>query len=336
MKARCVLTALLGLVFGNVWAGPIPVKVMVVSTFEIGKDTGDKPGEFQYWADRKHLTTAIPVPGVDHPVVTNGQGLYGVVGGTTSSITPQMIALVLSGQFDFSQTYWVLNGIAGVDPNDASIGSAAWARWVVDGDLAHEIDGQEIPKGWPYGILPLGSNVPNQKPKSEDWLKTPSVYKLNPDLVKWAYQLSRNVELVDSPAMQALRAKYTENPRAQKPPHVLMGEALGSLRYWHGKVMTQWANDWVKLWTEGEGNFVMTAMEEQGFLQAMTRLGKMGKVNPQHVLVLRAGSNFCHQPPGVAVDKSMKGEYAGYIPALENAYRVGSPVVDALLKGEAP
>jgi purine nucleoside permease len=38
----------------------------------------------------------------------------------------------------------------------------------------------------------------------------------------------------------------------------------------------------------------------------------------------------------VEVDKSMKGEYAGYIPALENAYRVGHPVVEALLAGKTP
>ena len=32
--------------------------------------------------------------------------------------------------FDFSRTYWVVNGIAGVNPSVASIGSAAWAHYV--------------------------------------------------------------------------------------------------------------------------------------------------------------------------------------------------------------
>ena len=27
-------------------------KVIVVATFEVGADTGDKPGEFQYWVER--------------------------------------------------------------------------------------------------------------------------------------------------------------------------------------------------------------------------------------------------------------------------------------------
>ena len=35
--------------------------------------------------------------------------------GTTVRASNQVMALVLSGQFDFSQTYWVFNGIAGVE-----------------------------------------------------------------------------------------------------------------------------------------------------------------------------------------------------------------------------
>ncbi len=27
-------------------------KVIIVATFEVGADTGDKPGEFQFWVER--------------------------------------------------------------------------------------------------------------------------------------------------------------------------------------------------------------------------------------------------------------------------------------------
>jgi len=49
-------------------ADPIPVKVAVVVTFEVGADRGDRPGEFQFWAERENWTQSIQVPGVDHPV----------------------------------------------------------------------------------------------------------------------------------------------------------------------------------------------------------------------------------------------------------------------------
>jgi hypothetical protein len=34
---------------------PIPVRVVVVTTFEPGEDTGDVPGEFQFWVERLPL-----------------------------------------------------------------------------------------------------------------------------------------------------------------------------------------------------------------------------------------------------------------------------------------
>ena len=43
-------------------------KVIVVTTYEIGADSGDKPGEFQFWHEREHLTNRVDVPGVDHPL----------------------------------------------------------------------------------------------------------------------------------------------------------------------------------------------------------------------------------------------------------------------------
>src|SRR5579862_7693245 len=38
-------------------AAPIEVKVVVVTMFEIGADTGDAPGEFQLWYERQKLDT---------------------------------------------------------------------------------------------------------------------------------------------------------------------------------------------------------------------------------------------------------------------------------------
>ena len=55
--------------------------------------------------------------------------------------------------------------------------------------------------------------------------------------------------------------------------------------------MTQYANDWVQLYTRGRGNFVMTNMEDSGFTEALTRLDKMHRVDFARVMVLRTGSN---------------------------------------------
>lgn len=49
-------------------ADQIAIKVIVLSGFEVGDDTGDAPGEFQYWAEReKHPATRLLPSGGQYP-----------------------------------------------------------------------------------------------------------------------------------------------------------------------------------------------------------------------------------------------------------------------------
>ena len=43
-------------------AAPIPVKVVVVTMFEIGEDTGDQAAEFQLWKERRNLDQVFEFP----------------------------------------------------------------------------------------------------------------------------------------------------------------------------------------------------------------------------------------------------------------------------------
>ena len=107
-------------------AKPIEVKVVVVTMFEIGNDTGDTAGEFQLWHDRQKLSQRIPFAH-HHDLYFNPEtGVLGMVTGmgTANSATATM-ELGMDPRFDLSHAYWLVAGIAGVDPQDASIGSAA-------------------------------------------------------------------------------------------------------------------------------------------------------------------------------------------------------------------
>src|SRR5882672_6109864 len=141
---------------------PWPIRAVIVTTFEVGSDTGDVPGEFQFWVEREHLDETLDFPGGVHAIRTNADHtVLGIVSGTTLvNATASLMALGLDPRFDLTHTYWLINGIAGVDPHVASEGSAAWARHVIDGDIAYEIDPREAPADWPYGIMALGNKTP--------------------------------------------------------------------------------------------------------------------------------------------------------------------------------
>ena len=102
---------------------------------------------------------------------------------------------------------------------------------------------------------------------------------------------------------------------------------------WHGRLLNQWARDWVKYQTDGKGTFVVCGMEDTGRLQSLTWLARAGKVDIHRVLVLRTASNSDQQRTGMTAAESLAEmtKYNAYLPALEAAYRVGSVVVDSLV-----
>ncbi|NKF24232.1 purine-nucleoside phosphorylase [Solimonas marina] len=310
----------------------IPVRMVVVANFENGADEGDKPGEYQFWVEREHLDQKIgDVRGMTRGLRRNDKGLYGL-------LLRDLEAFVLDPRFDLSKTYWLFTGISGVDPHVASVGSAAWARWVVDGDELREIDARELPKDWPYGLFAIGAMKPDTLPTDANSFGEATgpddlgmAYPINPSFVQWAYALTKNVKIPDTPALAEQRKAWKGFPNAQKPPFVLLGETLGSKRYWHGPLRTKWAEDWVKLWTRGQGRFVMTNMESQDAAEMMKKFGKLGFVDPHRVLVLRTASNPSMPPPGVDPLATVGDEAPGQVAAYEANYRVGAPVVHEIL-----
>jgi len=176
-------------------ASPIVVKVVVVTTFEIGADTGDAPGEFQFWRERQKLDTRFAFAHHHDLFMNLHSGVLGMVTGEgTANAGSAVMELGMDPRFDLSHAYWIVAGIAGIDPEDASIGSAVWAQRVVDGDLSYEIDSREIPKDWSTGIFPLDSHGPFD-PKAK--AASGQMFTLNPQLVDWAYALTRTVALGD-------------------------------------------------------------------------------------------------------------------------------------------
>jgi len=318
--------------------GPRPIKVVILTTFEDDyqnpQATGASEGEAARWIRGMHLDEVVPLPAGFRPVRLNGEGVLEIMTGmTTGKAAASTMALGLDPRFDLTKAYWLLAGIAGVDPQQASQGSAAWAEWVVDGDIANRVDPREIPSDWPDGHIPWDMTTPFDKPGAD----IGEVYHLNPRLVHWAYNLTRDTPIPDSAKMRAFRARFVGFPAAQRPPFVLIGDTMASATYWQGTLETQWARRWVKLYTHGQGTFTTAACEDSGFMQSMTLLAKAGRVDLRRVLVLRTASDYCVPRPGATSAESLQyGTDKAYMAdkeAFVSAYVVGRVVVDELLRG---
>jgi purine nucleoside permease len=311
---------------------PIAVKVVVVTMFEVGEDTGDAPGELQYWVERDHLDRVFPQAAGYHAVRMNGEGEMAVLTGQgTAHAAASIMALGLDPRFDLSHAYWIIAGIAGGNPGRVSLGSAAWARWVVDGDLGYEIDAREMPPDWTTGLIPLRKARPFEPPAAP---LDGQVYALNAGLTQWAFNLTNATQLGDSDKLKEIRSHF-DGAAAERPPFVTMGDEISSSTYWHGKLLDAWAAQWMSYFTGGQGQFATTAMEDTGTLQSLKFLAQAGRVDWRRILVLRTVSNFDQQPRGMSAAESLAhqriGAYSAYLPSLEAAYTVGHVVVNELL-----
>jgi purine nucleoside permease len=326
-------------------------RAVIVAYFEVGADTGDQPGELQFWVERDHLDRIIDVPGMSRAVRANADGSEIAVTVGPGNINPavNVMAFGADPRFDLRQSHWLIAGIAGISPSDGTVGSAVWTDFVIDGDLAKEIDPREKPSSWSDGFLSLDGVTPAD-PKSPSWEEDVStwsgtgaranrrgnVIRLNGELLQWAYSLTKDVPLTESPAERSLRLRYRGFPGTSSGPRVQVGANLATETYWHGTLMDAWAHRWVTFETNGVAHLGTTAMNDTGTLLALHSLTLQSKADWNRVLVLRTASNFDMPPPGVSAAGNLalerNGGYIGYLPALEAAYSIGHRIVAAWLQ----
>lgn len=297
-----------------------PVKVMIISMFG---------PEGQVWLDKLGPWESIPVAGLspDYPdvhcnkqdicVMTTGMGHANAAAST--------MALTFSPRFDLRHTYFMIAGIAGIDPAQGTIGSATWSKYLVDFGIQWELDGREIPAGWNTGFLGINTKDPSQKPPLD--YRT-EVFQLNPQLADAAFALSRNVVLSDSAQAQAARAKYGYAP-ANRPPSVVQCDTLAGDTWWSGTQIGERARAWTKIVTDGKGTYCTTQQEDNATYEALSRAATAHRVDLKRVAVLRAGSDFDRPYAGQTSADNLLNYAAqgGFVPAIQNLFLAGNPLV---------
>ena len=299
-------------------SSPRPVKVMLVTMFA---------PEAEPWLKQLAITDSYRVPGLsaDYPdvkctaddicVMTTGMGHANAAAST--------MALVLNGQFDLRRTYFVVTGIAGIDPDVATIGSAAWARYLVDFGLQQEFDARERPAGWDTGYVGIGAADPQAKPKPD---YATEVFQLNEALLQRALSLSRGAVLEDNDTARAYRQLYPQ-AAARAAPSVLQCDTLGGDTWWHGALLGARATRWTALLTDGKATYCTTQQEDNATYEALKRGAAAGRLDLARVAVLRTGANFDRPHPGQAPVDSLNAASGGFPLSTANLHRAAWPLV---------
>ncbi|HSI58942.1 MAG TPA: purine nucleoside permease [Ideonella sp.] len=303
-------------------AAPMLVKVLVITMFG---------PEAEPWVAPFALGPAIPVPGLspDYPGLRcNADGVCLLTTGMGhANAAASTLAATLDPRFDFRQAYFLIAGIAGIDPAQGTLGTAAWARWLVDVGIAHEIDAREMPKGWSTGYYGLLTKGPGEKPKFE--YRTEAA-RLDEALLQKALALSRGAKLQDSDAARAYRAGYREKA-ARAAPGVTQCDTLGGDTWWHGHRLGEHARQWSKLLSDGQATYCTTQQEDNATRNALERAAAAGKLDLKRLAVLRTGSNFDRPKPGQSAHASLiastTGATGGFVPATQNLAIVGGLLV---------
>ena len=306
-------------------ATPIAPKVMIVNAFDF---------EAAPWIAALHPTRSYAVPGLspDGPAVrcTDSGVCQLTTGMGHANAAASLMALVYSGWFDVHHTYFLIAGIAGINPAHGTIGSVAWARYAVDVGLTHEIDPREAPRGWPDGYFGIMTAGPGQKPAFD--YRT-EAFQLNERLLQAALRLSAPVALADQADVRAYRANYARAP-ASAAPRVIQCDTASGDTWWSGRRQGEHVSRWTRLLTDGSGEYCTTQQEDNATLNVLTRAVHSGLVDWQRIAIERSGSDFDRPYPGQSVHASMLAQRsiagAGAI-AVDNLVRAGMPLVEAIV-----
>lgn len=275
---------------------PLPLRLLRHLFFLTRKPQFDP--EAQAWYDNFSLgnLSAISVPACGlsmlFPSVTctaDGAVCHTTVGEGEVNAAASAMALLLSPAFDLRATYFLLGGIAGANPARATLGGVALARYAVQVGLQYEVDPRAAPDGWDTGYVPYGRDRPHEYPSV---VYGSEVFELNADLRDLAYEMAATAELADSEEARNLRKRYDGDLAAARAPEVVRCDVTTSDVYFVGEKLARTFEKTTRVWTNGTGDYCMSAQEDNAVLEVLVRGAVDGLVDFSRVILMRTGKSI--------------------------------------------
>ncbi len=307
------------------------VSVLIIPHFEVGEMVGDAAGEAQYFYE-KYLQ------GSEEYTTTEGTVIYynpdnkvamciPGYGKTNTAIAETSVFSDL--RFDFSNAYVVSPGCAGGAVGTTVFGDVVLETAICDFDLGHSVDSTEL----------KDSNSPT-------WFHdvsfdTMDCKVMNQELINKIYDLTKDIKLSTTEIAKAtLERNFTGEEWINREPQVIKGTSVTSDNYWKGEIEHQRALDIVNTY-DCTDPYALTEMEDIVTASVCERFGLLDR------LIIMRGSvnvdvfvdgNFPEMLWDTTIDWSEGIDQENeetldiFNPAMENIFKVGEIVIDAILE----
>lgn len=311
---------------------PIEIKALILPKFESGEMAGDFPGEAQYYYE------AYCQGGEEYDVVggfegnklyvKDGVALY-VTGMGKVNTAMSLCAILLDSRFDFSNAYIISTGCAGSAIEYGVMGDVFVITAAIDFDLGHHADPRDL------------ADQTGTTWYHDGGYDSSSCKILNAELMDKVYDLVKDVKIeTTEKTRNFMSAAFDGAEWAVRDPKVLRGTTVSGDNYWKG----EYDHNNALLMTETyqcPDPFALTEMEDAALAVVADRLGMLDRfiiirdsVNTD-VFMNGASPESLWDPnfeDSLASEESVESADI-FATAMENNFKVGSVVVNAILDG---
>ncbi|KAJ5904007.1 NUP-domain-containing protein [Penicillium tannophilum] len=287
---------------------PLSPKILFINAFESETDVFVSDSQLGLLAQN------ITVPGISpqYPNVTcssSSEVCQVTTGEGGFQAATTLAALINSATFNLSNTYFMIAGIAGINPDfgttvclsipfasfctaDAFIGLCCLQPIRHSSDSQYEFDYRQIPDKFSTGFVPFGTLAPGEYPT---FIYGSDVFELNDNLRTRVVNVAKTAELVDDASAQEYRSRYDSAP-ANQSPNVIQCDGGTSNVWYFGSLMADTFANYTSIITNRTAKLCTTANEDIGTIQALMRGAIAGLVDFRRVIVMRSASNFDRPP----------------------------------------
>ncbi|EPE25932.1 hypothetical protein GLAREA_01844 [Glarea lozoyensis ATCC 20868] len=320
----------------------IAPKVIIITMFPPEADAWLHPANVSNSIDTL-LAQNITVPGFAplYPKIhcqASGEACLLITGEGEINAASTITSLVHSTAFDLRHTYFLISGIAGVNPNQGTLADVIFAKFSVQFGLQYEFDAREMPKGWNTGYAGLGANHPDMYPTATYGTE---VFELNTNLRDIALGFASSATLIDSPESVKYRANYNLQTAAKstpkfkqaiRKPAVKKGDVMCSDVYYTGTLLGESAENTTRLYSNGSATYYMTAQEDNATLEALLRGAAHKVLDFSRVILMRSAANFDRPHPAItSYDNLYTVVQGGFGSSLKNLQITGTLVIRGII-----